>query len=425
MFTPQAIKKLEDLKNNLDTLYKRTDFEKNERSEYSRKMVLNAIEICKLLIANNNVNYWSKNSNQKKLKELLDYLDNNKGTYVPDVFNQESMHLAYIFINHLEKIDMAKDLDWSTRAAIKSLIGDPTIFLKLLKDNLYFKKNLYRTFINNQKDADNLRLLSNTISATQIEYENEAKTLTKETYPAFIKKYTEKFSQFTQDIQLLPYVRIANADSFVNAQEPYPFSADKFHARGNRGTLVHQLIHGERFLNKILKQAGLAPVTTIFDHYTTTFSSVKCNEAKSQFEKIIANLQQAGEQYKKGSHLRFKMFRSVNETKATLFDNMLKKIQALTTDSDTPIGISIFEAFKHTLIASTENAMIAKEEEISIGTFSKLVNSYGLQLFALSFSGIDETNDNGIEVPIKQYIREVEKIVSESPVITNTLKFTM
>ncbi len=132
------------------------DNQPKKKSEYSQKMQKALINLCDLIINNNEFKKLNSKKIKKQARELLTILDARKGTHAIEVFNQHSYQLAKAFYDFLDDFDLQTDIKPTTsmRAAAK-LLGNGKIQKEFerLKQATGVNLFLYELALENQSDA--------------------------------------------------------------------------------------------------------------------------------------------------------------------------------------------------------------------------------------------------------------------------------
>jgi hypothetical protein len=414
LLTVSGIKKLSDMR---DEVAQQLDIDfAAGSSDYSRTMVGNVLKVIDLLIQNNNIFYWKNESNRAELLKLIDVLDGEKGTFVPEVFNAQSCKLANIILASLENIKLEEDICSAALLPVKAIIK-PDVIIKTMSENLKHKIQLYVIFINNERATKRCSEIVGELENQFTLLEAEAKDLTQENYELFKAKYLDIYPKLLEQLNDLPYARICNASNFVDAKKPYQLKSEDTFSKGNRGFCAWMIILAEKDLNLLLMANGLPLLTPIHDHYSHIFSQSERDEAERQFAVYVEELKKAALEYKTGDHLGnavIRLFKSVNAEKVKCVTQLVEEAYTRLNDDKASVGIRAFDVFKATLLASSKNQAISSKEKISVGELSKLVNRFGLKFLAFSFLSINETNDSGILKALEKYEDAVFTVAPKS-----------
>lgn len=412
MFTESGIKKLVELKNKLAAI-KTFNFPGKTSSDFSKKMTEDAIKIIELLIdpKHNNIIYWMKSDNQNSIVELASKLDNNQGTFVPEVFNQESRMLAGFLIDALRNINFKEDISVD--------YPNSQIILNIMIEYLQSKINFYDVLSNNNENVKLKAAVEEEILLKFKEFDTTIrKDLSDANYESFKSHYEQSAEELINRIHKLPYVRITNSSSFVDAEEPYKLNSKEVFSAGNRGAVISVILRCEENINKLLQAKKLPLVMTFYNHYNSKFKPESYQKAEKKFSSIMASFKEDKAKYligefnndtNAGNGLFGKFKKSPGKAKVLII-NQLEKLMDTTAgeltvkkDALLPTGIRAFNMFKCMLDAAEANEELCAAKNISLGNLSKLTNKYKWLLFNLSSGEIDETCDAGIGNSLNQY----------------------
>lgn len=383
-----------------------------QRSEHSRKMVANTIKIVSLILEDSSMGLTSKSN---EILNLVSFLDDNKNTYIPEIYNQESKELAEIIFEVVNNFSIKDDFTSAARGLMTSV--DPEKILTTMKVNLGHRLRMYKVFETNMQDYEKMQNILQTIMAINEKLDDSNQVLDEE----FVEKYEIGCENIIKQVQTLPYVRILNAGSFTNKSEPYQLLSSEVETAGNRGNCIVQLISMESFLNQKLISQGMPTVHTAYDFYISRYSNLKSSELTSKYLKIVEDLGKQIDSFVHGAHFTgfFGSFKTVDPDKVVAAQFMLQNIKLLEKELERdPLGFVAIKAFKFTLDATMENQRICKDKNISLGQLSTITTDVGLALFAISFFETDETTDKGIQKRLTRYMEDETAAKNEFDFLT-------
>ena len=413
IFTSKGIFKLQVLKKDLLELSKKP-FQNKESSDYSHKMVLNLIEIINQFEKHNEISYWKSDKNQKELEKLIDHLDESKGTFVPDVFNQESKELADILLKHAKGMNLNEDLDSSVATLLIPILGaGPQTVADKMTKALEWKSRFYDVFVKNEenskRDADEKLAMGNEIGGALYD---EAKKASKENVEDFKSKYEIAAKKYIDNLKTFPYVRLANASALVNALRPYHLDRSQVASSGSRGSLISRLLRYEMQINRELKQKGLPLVTTAYDHFVKLNSKEKHQNIQLKLEGLVGSFVKEAESYKTHYKGAVSLFKKVDADKKIEMERLQRALKLKlaetnpTEKNQLATGVASFEIFLELLDGAKQNERISASKNKSLGEFAKIVNAHAMKFFSLPWFEIDETNELSVGNQLKQYAEQ-------------------
>lgn len=384
-------------------------------SDYSKAMVANLIFIVDTLFNERELGYWRKAAHQNAMLERIHQIDAHRGTFVPEVFNTESRELAKLVQEFLSSVEISTFFPTAALGALSTLLGgDVSRFLTIMRHQLETNLKFYAVLEHNAVQVEEGYKLSQKFQQYFDTLLTPIKALESgETYQFSVDAYARQVEEFIQSTRGIDYVRICNAESFVNAKAPTPKRSDDVVSRGNRGLLIWQLIVLEMDLNKKLAEKNPSLVHHVYTHYSTGLREESMEKAERELVALFKDFQAEADNYKKGAHLkRFGglLKPRVNPAKAALVDHLLGELQAEVDKGaqvslsylDRTVGIRSFQMYKNFLDAINRNSAIAREERISIGALSTLLNRMGSNFLWLSLNS-DELTDRGILTKLELY----------------------
>ncbi len=108
-------------------------------------MVATTIKIIVTLL-NNNIDYWLDEDNRKQFIKLFEVLDYSKGTFAPEVFNEQSLQLAVMILGVMKTIqqtDIAQLILPDPKQKLEAKIGQLLDIINSLSDYLIINISFY------------------------------------------------------------------------------------------------------------------------------------------------------------------------------------------------------------------------------------------------------------------------------------------
>lgn len=330
IFTAEGVKKISALQGKVNAL---PVFSPPKGSDYSDKMRKIILDIATNLIARNDkISAWNEDA-INKLKEQMDFLDDGKGTQVPDIFNEETYQLALLIKEFTDSLNFETDLTAQARALVTPLVGDFDKFFAILKKNLEFKIHFY-ALLKSQMEKDELkRSLLAKMNELDEKFKNDIGVIDFR-FDAFNATYEKEIQAIVESAEAIPYSRVSNTKEFVDQAAPYVVTKDE-RPLSFRSDILKSLIALEEEFNKELAEKGISQkLTFVYNMFSRQFSEEELMSKDEEFKRLVEAFRSDVEKYKKGDHLKvvgvstfFNMFKSVDKEKIALLDMALIQIQ--------------------------------------------------------------------------------------------------
>lgn len=399
IFSQSGLDKLIAIKQKLEALKSR-QFQDEEISDYSRTMLDNVIVIVSSMISNNNISYWKKEKNANELAALINVIDNSKGTFVPEVFNEHSYVMATLLLEAINSINLQDDLNGLAATALSALVGAPQKLIEMIKQNIQFKINFYQMMKDNHLESSrrNDLIMRRVDEITALERTIESETFDES---EFRTNYVALCENVLQDIESLPYyLGLANPASFINTKKPYSIIPDEIVSVGNRARYINFILNVEKDISMKLKAKGLSPVIYFFRVYKEKFNEAAVAHRETQLTCMCDNLYAELDEYIDGAHLKggiagfFKGIKGVDTDKKTCVSRLKKNMANCMQDATiSSTSLKSFEIFKFLLSAILYNEFICSQKNISLGELSRIFNNAVMRFFTVAFFETNEVND--------------------------------
>lgn len=426
IFTEKSIRKLQALSQELND-FLNTQFPGVQSSDHSRRMIEDIIKVLGLLCEHNEIGYWKKEDNVLALTKLVDFIDNETGTQVPEVFNEQTYQLGKKIIEAFKQIKFSEDVNTLVLIALETISGKPERLIATMQKNLERKLKLYEMFQRSKRETEKMQAVKLSIATRMQTLEESAKNLTSDTYAAFQRTYEETCRALLSEIEALEdYTSLCHPDLFINTPTPHKLSPEQIKTQGNRSDCIQSLIAGETRVNAILLSSHFAKILLVHDHYAASFSSDQFAKLSQDFKDLKKEFFDMLDLYLTGDHLYrsgnffvglAKKINGINSDKKKCVENLKIEVDAIfaSTRPDYSICAKSFEIFKAIYTAIGVNEAIAKKKEISLGETSKIFNLFTLKFLSFALE-VNQSNDSSLDLFLQKCERQMG--IERPPVVT-------
>lgn len=416
----QLLNKITTLKTSLQSGLTITN--KKSTPTYSEQMVAATIHWCTAVEEHNDdIQFWKKNASQ--FAEFLSLLDHSSGTFVPSVFNQQSVTLAqmiYDVINGIEDADLLLfDGKLLGRAFSYYLGENKSKFFTQIAASLKGQIEFYRVCQKStQADTHYIAIVE---KINDLIKNLRTQDVTKDNYADFIEQY-KKFAQFAIGCtRLLPYICILNAEHFINLSSPAAIKSEvnSTGMQPSRLSLISTLVYNYEAdtINRQLTKKSLPSVNHLNQYYLHCMHNTQPRQdIEAKFTQFINNFRTSVERYAQGlswrNHESSDKRNRPNARKTQLLTALkdilntyqystaiaLPKLEGIAEylPKET-LSVRTFAAFKlickaisdHNTLVSQHTSIFAR---LSLGETNKLLHSYMKQACDL-FMQCDERHD--------------------------------
>lgn len=406
--TQSGLKKLELLKQEIQSIAEKKHEEPFCTSDYSQKMAEEALFIINYIQENNDKSL-AKDEIKKiaaTLEGHISIIDNKKFTGVPVIFNTESFLLAKAFRDFLNSIDPKNDINSIVNLALQMKTS------KLSKSDI-FRQHLCEIDIHIQIydlliKANHTHVTFNKMKAKFARHTNNYKSVKNiDDIDTLKEKYKEFVDSTLLEIKSIPSYILQNESvyAYYNQIKPYHIGTNNLDILNVTSFLYKQLINIENVFNKLLPSEN--PVSFVIDALREIFTKEQVENYKENFFKQLQTLEEDLTVYLTGKHLSF--FQKIHPDKIKLMSNVLTQVKTAKEskhiDSST---CSAFGLYKTLMIASIENLKFSKKNKISPGNTGNILAKYQAILLNLA---MDRTAGSDEEF-YKLYCETVEKSLS-------------
>src|SRR5436190_11441351 len=219
LVTASGKKKLDSLLGELKVLQAKYKAPKKkdtkETSEYSQAMIEKVAYIIKVLtydpfIPLADLAYLTLKKDE--ILEAIAFLDNKQSTNIPVIYNAESHELAQLILRHMNGWDLRKDFSDTVLNALSGFNIDN--LFQTMRFNLQHKVKMYDVFVDNATQEKEMKKIMDKVFVKG----EELKTATMD--ESFITSMRASLKSLIDEASQLAYVRLANADYFINQAKP-------------------------------------------------------------------------------------------------------------------------------------------------------------------------------------------------------------
>ena len=414
-----GIEKLKDFAQDVKAIYQKYEAMKEDKdseivipnaSRYSDQMALKALEICQAVIENNekmtSFKKIKKMFIEMKLSEQILYIDNNSGTGVPAVFNQESLELAECFIKFLKKLTLA-DLGSGLELMFKGIKVitqvNPQAELKQHILEIMTNINTYNIILDAKKALEAAFKLKNEIADFYGRIKGQFNKSVEPANGTFFYKlknnefkdfaeikeyYKENVSQLLNKMKTVSYVTLrTDFRKYLNAGIPYTIDMRVVETACPGLDLLKELQFSEKDVNDYLQEKGMPCLSVVSDFAKATFTEDKLAKRKKDVADLYAEFKEKAKELSTGNHLSF--FKKVDPQKTLLLKNICDLIESTLKEEDSQpdhISRSLLVVYKAVVTGADENIKLSKAKKKSIGKTGLLLRIYQNEILSLALT---------------------------------------
>lgn len=380
------------------------------KGEHIRSVTRSIYDLGSSLLENNSLGYWQEHHED----HLDDFqtLDHQKGTYTPDVYNDESEILFQEYLGLL--IDIRNN--WSDYVPFMTRVT-----LKTLGAGVFERIENAIKFMENQLELYHRRALSITPNNNGRQIRDDINQLFSKFEKAIFEKIEEKqhidlavvkadFMGLHTRIMQLPLTQELRA--VVGCTDPSDYREKNSDSSTSRGKayFLESLLMMENKMNLLLKVQGRNP---IFVSITEQLKSIMNPSKASSFRKAVFNNAEIVSSqlvtYTKGSG-----HESKRELAAELFEHMQPREHHLNDYDSAGFCLHVLYYLRE---AQRDHSQILIRESISSGTFGAMLDD-GLAVFTRLVDTLSLENDESLG---RWVAKSLEVIESEQASVTSTL----
>lgn len=405
ILTEIGLKKLTVLKNELQALLdKKHDSEKQTSSPYSKKMLANLIAIIDLFKAHNDtsitaIQKWTKVIDQiLNLWEILEKqtYDSDFFTFLPYVFNEESLLLIESYHRFISSIDTTSDFGSGVWTLMTLFHVDFARYTHELTECI----RIYKLIKNAKDNSLLINELKTEIShlKTRFSKESSSDLLTindeyKKSVSAILDK-TQKFTHFNLEFK--------DIEHYANTEEPPMINIKTL----TSGSLLDDLMTDLFELEETVNTTASEPITIVLEHSKTLYQQDKYSKNRAHVLKILAELEQ---ELKLSNQPRSSYFTAMaslfstppSQEKIAIMNPVLAQIQLIKESKDLDIGNACFTLYKELHTAGRKNLDYCRIHKIKIGKVEDVCYRYKSIILSLAMDSEPGSNRQAFKLPEK------------------------
>lgn len=409
LYTQSFKIKLEELKTKLEDLLQK-NYQAKESSDYSVTMLKTLCNVINNILENNDPEFLI--DNKDAIKKDFDFIDNQQGTFIPAIFNQQSLELAIALRNFLKIIDINQDFaidSWGVklRTVLFAANQTPEQWLQKYIKNLEINIRVYEEL----KCSSEVKAQTTNISQAfydefvllkqKIQQANKSKNLDA-VYADIKQAYEGLANKYIEQAKSLPYMRLTVSDAWLNASEPYLI----FISEGARFAMPARVelmkmcfLDLEEQLNNLLPQDK--QLSTVYDYLNQLVQAVAIQQAPQAFKVFLEQLDAQIKTYQTGKHLSW--WQSVDKDKKQLLVNASLELHKLKAEDIFTVNEACGICFQK----NAEHYALVKEKNTSTGMCGEILSDAVFGLLEMLFAK-EEKSDAGIQSALVEYKKAQE-----------------
>jgi len=384
------------------------------RSESSFTAVKNACTVLQMLVDNQKISAWVgdalKGTAQKALK-LLSTLDGGKQSWVPDVYNGETYHMAMAMypsfvgtrgndgtIDESTRLDVKGEIHKDLYAFIDKSVENSQRDMRLMREDVISAVKFYELMLQGQQFAQHdtaLRQGDRSIDTIMGSLNGRASELELAEYEEIVKGCLTRMAQ-------IPYLRIADASSLLNHATPYELSTKCYKKPQNRGIdLIGLMLRHEICINQARIEAGLPIFTTVYNAIAVTWKGEKQVQFAKDFSQLVNDFETDIKSYVSSGTGVLK--KSKNKTKVANLNLLIVTLKEIENGFSQGRNVleGIYSAFAQ--IVETMTAEVkSKTQDITNSVYMQILARWSMRCFGLTLQ-LDSSNDQQIAQRLTDY----------------------